>query len=552
MSSILRRASVVIAIFAGLATTAIAQQTQTRKEPTGSISGRVTIGDKPAVGVTVLLIPSQGPFDRPLVKSTTDEDGRYQLNHVPSGQYQLQSFAPAFVTGDDLRFRPGKTITLNEGETVDQFDMTLTRGGVITGRVIDANGQPLVQESIRLFFLDDRGEKLPAYLPYGPLYATDDRGIYRIFGIPAGRYILSVGVDTKNGGARMGATTYYPLTYHPDVTEQSKATIVEVTAGAETTGIDITVGNTAKSYQVSGRIIDAETGKPVPGMNYGYGTLQAERNSFQTAATTGSVSSSRGEFRMDGVLPGRYSAFATSSGESEFYSDTVPFQVTDVDVTGIEIKVHRGSTAAGVVIIEGDAEGAPRLSDLYLGANIVAQSPTAPRNSPLKLGADGSFLATGLKPGKLGFFIGTYPAPKGAVVLRVERDGIEQPGGVDIREGEHVTGLRVVIGYGTGIIRGQISIEGGVLPQNARLGVSCRRLTGDAAVRDYKQVFPDARGHFVLENLVPGDYELTAMLGFTSNAPPPFRTKPVTQTVSVTNGAELQVNMVLEITKKNQ
>ncbi|HSB11859.1 MAG TPA: hypothetical protein VLM38_20395 [Blastocatellia bacterium] len=549
MRTLARIALFIAAVVVALATTATAQQAQPRKEPAGSISGRITIGDKPAVGVPVLLVPYQGPYDKPTAKSTTDEDGRYQLNHIPAGQYQLQSFTPAFVTGEDLRGRPGKTINLNEGESVDQIDITLTRGAVITGRVFDADGQPLIQESVRLFFLDDRGQRFPAYLPYASLYATDDRGIYRIFGIPAGRYILSVGVDTRNGGARLGASTYYPLTYHPDATDQSKATTVEVAAGGEATGIDITVGHSAKSYQVSGRVIDADTGKPVPGVNYGYGSLQADGSNFQSSVITGSVSNVRGEFRLEGVLPGHYSAFATSMAASEFYSDSVPFEVTDADVSGIEIKVHRGSSASGVVNIEGDAEGAPRLADLRLGANIDARSPTAPRNAPINLGADGSFRVSGLKPGKLGFFIGTYPAPKGAVVLRVERDGIEQPGGVEIREGEHVTGLRVVIGYGTGVIRGQVSVEGGVLPEYARLIVSYSRIGSNDGGR---AIQPDARGRFVLEGLVPGDYELIANIGYMSRGQPPVRISPVRQTVSVANGAEVQVNLVIEVNKKNQ
>src|SRR6266705_4730775 len=51
-------------------------QTSQTKESTGSISGRVTIGDLPARGVTVLLVSAENaPIERPVAKSTSDQDG---------------------------------------------------------------------------------------------------------------------------------------------------------------------------------------------------------------------------------------------------------------------------------------------------------------------------------------------------------------------------------------------------------------------------------------------------------------------------------------------
>ena len=100
-------------------------------EPSGSISGRVTLADKPAPGVTVLLASAENaPIEKPAAKATTDEDGRFRLTNLPAGPYLVQTFAPAFVGSTDLgSSRPAKAINLEEGESVEGVDIALTRGG---------------------------------------------------------------------------------------------------------------------------------------------------------------------------------------------------------------------------------------------------------------------------------------------------------------------------------------------------------------------------------------------------------------------------------------
>src|SRR5437667_6971640 len=154
---------------------------------------------------------------------------------VPAGSYLLQAFAPALVAASDNAYgRQGKAINLIEGEAAEGADIALRTGGVITGRVTDAEGQPLIQENVRLLLNPEQGRKFPIYLPYGFMFSTDDRGVYRLFGVPPGRYIVCVGVDTSAPNARINAgNTYYPLTYHPDVTEEGKATVIEVASATE-------------------------------------------------------------------------------------------------------------------------------------------------------------------------------------------------------------------------------------------------------------------------------------------------------------------------------
>jgi hypothetical protein len=491
------------------------------------------------------------PVLKPVAKTTTDEQGSFQLTRVPAGSYLLQTFTPAFVGPSSRDWqRPGKAINVNDGETVEGIDIALTRGGVITGRITNADGQPLIQENIDLLALDERGQKIPVYLPYGYFLSTDDRGIYRLFGVPPGRYILSAGTDTNPDYARMDVgNTYYALTYHPDVTDQAKAAIIEVTSGSEVTGIDITLGRTEKSYTASGRIINGDTGKPVAGISYGYGSLQVDGKTFGSTSTTSATSNSRGEFRIEGIVPGRYAAFATSFAAStqynDFYSDPMLFQITDADVE-LEIKVYRGSSLSGVVTVysESDQNAVPKSSDLSIGVSVLAQSLTTPRSNQINIAPDGSFRATGLRPGIAHFFIATYPPPKGLSLVRVERDGVEQQGGVEIRAGEQVSGVKVILGYGTGIIRGQVNVEGGVLPEGSRLGVSIYR---DGKPPPIMYVEADVRGRFTFEGLLPGDYEVSLFAIMGPSPGPQPRPKIVKQQVSLANGTETQVTLVIDL-----
>lgn len=532
-------------------------QSTSAKTAAGSISGRVLIGDKPAPSITVLLMPADYiSNERPIAKATTDQDGRFHLTGVPEGQHLLQAFAPALIAAarDNMRGNSGTLVSLTAGESAENIDIVLIRGGVITGKVSDTDGQPLVQEAIRLIVLEEQGAKHPLYLPNSSyMSTTDDRGVYRLFGVPAGRYIVSVGVDTKAPNTRMGVgDTYYPLTYHPDAADETKATVVEITAGGEADDVDIRVGKISRGYSVSGRIIDGATGKPVVGMIYGYGALSPDGNRIMSTSSASSTSNSRGEFRIDGITPGGYAAFAYPLLDSEMYSDTARFTITDSDVAGIEVKVHRGSSVMGAVVIEGaeGQQGLPRLSDLRI--NVMAGTTLgAPRSSVANVAADGSFRATGLQPGKAQFYFGMYPPPKGLSLLRVERDGVEQKGGLEISAGEQISGVTLVLSYGTAIIRGQTKVEGGELSESSRIVISWRR-TGTDERQVARPVAADSRGRFVIEGLLPGEYELSLVFRDASGGGRQAPSKLVKQTVSVANGTEIQVTMVVDLSGKNQ
>lgn len=539
---------------------ALAQSAQ--KTGTGVITGRIMVADKPAPGVVVVAAPGeQGANRRETARATTDYEGNYRLMGLPAGRYNIMPLAPTLVSlSEGMYGGVGRFVLLGEGETVEKIDFALMRAGVITGRITDADGKPVIEERVQLNAVDNTSGN-----PYGRysnpfMYQTDDRGVYRLYGIPPGRYTLSVGISQDEGMVRVGAVRrgYYQRTFYPGETDVKKAAVIEVTEGSEVKDIDIKLGRPAQSFTVAGRVVDAESGQPVPNQIVGYGTYDAQARQMNGFGYGDLRTNARGEFRIEGVVPGRFAAFVWSEAGNS-YSDPVIFEVTDADVAGLEIKLKRGASVSGIAQLEGttDKNVLARLSKLSIVALVRGKSLGPPGNQQATINPDGSFRLTGLPPGRLSFFISGGQTVKDIKIVRVERDGAPQPGGIEITPGAEITGVRLVFEYGGGTIRGQVRFENGTLPEGSRIFVSAERpgTGGDGAQPVVVQAQPlayslaDARGRFILEGLATGDYQVVVRAQL-----PPFqgRGRLVTgrQSVTVSNGTETEVTVILDLTDK--
>jgi len=534
----------------------VSAQTPARddKEP-ATIAGTVTNGGRPASDATMALMPvERSERPKPIAKATTDEQGRYQLTKVPPGRYRLRPLAPGFVVAElsNDPWAPGQTLNVAAGDDIQNLNFTLTRGGVIAGRVTDADGKPVVEEHVHLLSADAEEHQRSFFNPFS--YTTDDRGVYRIYGLPPGRYLVFVG-EAKDSGVTRGGDIggFYAQTFHPGVEEKTQAKVVEVTTGAEVSGTDIPLGKLKKTYEVAGRVVD-EAGRPVVGAYYAHGAVSAEGRFNGGFASNSGQTNERGEFRATGFTPGRWAMWASSSQifndeQSTTYSDAVPLEVVDRNISGIELKLHRGASVSGVVQIQGASDPAilTKLPELKLAMDwSSADTLTPPRWSQTPVKPDGSFQITGLRPGKTKLYLG-WGIPKGFTLLSVRRDGIEQSQGIELRAGEQVSNVRVVVAYGTNVLRGQVQFQNAARPASARLGVLLTR-AGSGTRIGYAEI--DALGRFTFEHLSTGEYEIelydySRSKGYDDH-PPPLLKKAFTISG---DGGETQLTIAYDFSK---
>lgn len=541
---------------------ALAQVAAQSKTP-GTIAGRITIGDQPAQGVEIILKPGGNNFvnemtaSAPAMTATTDANGWYRLTSVAPGSYRVSAYAPAFVIeGERNPFAPGKTVNLSEGETVDNVNFSMTRGGVVTGQVTDPDGRPVIAETVRAYKLDENGKRQTSGFPDFSQWQTDDRGVYRIYGLESGRYIVAAGPSAEEVSLRMGGNggATYKLTYHPDAAEESQAKIIEVSAGNEAENVDIRLARASKSkgYVATGRVIEAENGKPVAGVMIGYGVVKGGGGSFGFG---NSATNSQGEFRLEGLTPNSYQAYVIGLDQSENYAEPLAFEVGESDVIGLEIRMNRGASISGTAVIEGSND--PKLREKLSKVQVMALPAESGGQRMIsnvfggtgQIGANGSFKLGGIAPGKVRLMANLFMAEKGFTLLRIEQNGNEVKE-IQLNAGDRITGVRMVFTYGSASIAGRVEVRGGNLSPNTRLGV--RAVREGAAANDFggSMAEVDSRGQFLIEGLSQGAYKLIlSEMRFTPDSP---RLPRVEQIVSVAGSGRQETVLVLDLSKKEE
>lgn len=520
----------------------------------GSISGRVTVDGKPKAGLAVELLTTDTNGQRQVIaKVTTNKTGKYLLTGVASGTYDVSPSAPTLVVPNQGRSgQSGKSVTIETGERVKGIDFDLVSKGSISGRIRNTLGEPIKGQTVELLIQGEENYSRSFHSSVPGDHITKDEGVYHISGVPPGRYLVKVGVayGLTDHGRRQKDQVDYAETFHPDAKEASEASIVEVATGRETTDVDITVGSPLKIYEIVGQLIVVETGAPVP--NVGLEVTTTSENGKASIQSSGAYSSdANGEFRIQGALPGHYVVAPENDRVSNTYGDPISFDVRDADITGLKIPMHSAATLTGIVTIEGNVDplDVDAQSQLMISAdNLFPGLMSSNTSSPV--GADGAFHIAGVRPGKISlhFFMRRGPL-EGFRLLGIERNGVQLRDAIEVREGENITGLRLALGSGSSILRGDVKIDGEPL-EGVNLYVLYRPTNGNP--NSFSHADLDARGHFVIKGLIPGEYELMIgpmsvyvsgdRGGRTMNRMPTVR-----QTVAVGAGADAEVTLVMRL-----
>jgi len=546
LMSCLTRNTIVLVILsccAGLPSLSYSQTKTAKKTATATVSGRVTVGGKGRGGILVgLRTNSFSSASTPVHKAMTDSDGNYRIVDLQPGTYYVAPMSSLFVLTDSNPVsQMGTPLLLSEGESVDDINFAMARGCVITGKVTEADGRAVTEQRVSVIAVDQPNQR--SFYPARTSFQTDDRGVYRLFGLRAGRYKVAVGqTDEGMGGFTAGRAGYQPV-FYPNVTNADRAKIVELAEGDQATNIDIVMSRALPGFTVTGIIVSGEMNQPVNNVRVALQKMNDDRNSF--LPITG-ISNQKGEFRIENIPPGRYSIYLTTQGDSELRSDLLEFQLVDQDVTGLVVRTRRGATVSGTVAVEGTNDPAvmAKLRQLRIYAWVQGVG-NGGGGRPSLVSADGSFRLTGLPAGIANFEFSAldYSQQTGLIMSRIERDGVVVPlGGFDIKAGEQISGVRIVLIYGSGSVRGTVNFENGPPAPGTRFVVRLNKPEDKEVRLPQREV--DARGRFMIEGVPPGTYDLSVNA---FNPGSRERTPSATQSITVADGAVTEVVISIDL-----
>jgi Carboxypeptidase regulatory-like domain len=342
-----RRLAFLITILCA-ATTASGQQPAPEATPAESraITGRVVSeSGQPLAGASVSAFRSNGSSGP---RTATNSEGYFNLQGLDPGFYRLSANLPGYVvqipqldpTSAPL-YRPG-----------DSASLTLIKGGVITGVVTDIAGEPLVNVSVRALRIRDAEGNRIRLAAFAQPRLTDDRGSYRIYGLPPGTYIVAAGGPGQYFGFIDPYTKDAP-TYAPASTRDTAAEFV-VRSDQEVTS-DIRYRG-EPGHAISGKVTGALP-QAAGGLDTGAGVRLSDIESH-TIIITAPVTGDDRAFQLNGISDGEYeiTALGGGGGPNPDLNVSAPRRVIvrGADVTGLTLVLAPLGSITGRIIFETD------------------------------------------------------------------------------------------------------------------------------------------------------------------------------------------------------
>jgi len=289
-------------------------------------------------------------------------------------------------------------------------------------------------------------------------------------------------------------------------------------------------------------VINSDNGQPVPNVRFGLQRSLAER--FEYVSTVVAVDA-RGNFVAEGLIPGKYSLMQVSNlMMNDLRLENTTFDVIDQDVTDITVRLAKGASVSGFVVLETDDKTVrSKLSEMVLQAYVQTGTNSGYSGGSSPVAADGSFRLAGLEGGAVNFALraANMPMPlKGVSISRIERDGMTLPR-IEIKDGETVTGVKIFVSYGNASLRGVVMVENGSLPAGGRILVRVTKPGERGSMIPSPQV--DARGHFLIEGIAPGVYDVQASIV----GPNVGLLRPTRRTVTLVDGVVTDVAITIDL-----
>jgi hypothetical protein len=447
--------------------------------------------------------------------ASTSNDGRYEIRDIPPGRYTLRVQRSGYIALNYGQRRPGeqaRPLEIAANEVLEKVDFALSRMGIVSGRVLDELGEPIVGVTVWAMqprYFDGRRKLVPT----GGNARTDVTGHYRLLSLPPGDYVVMgttretwpLDTDPKQVFA-------YAPTYFPGTPASAVARRVKVGVGQETPGIDFSLvpGRTSKvsgnATSVSGRSLAGET------------VTMSQDIAGPTTSMGPSVASAKvagdGTWTLSNVPPGEYrlSIRTPARGGEPAQEGHLTINVAAADLEGLPLVAGAGGTVRGHVVTD---DGSPlpagfdrmQVRPPFDPSSRVITTMPSPDNGRVR--SDGSFEVQGVFSDAV-LSIGPLTGDWTLKAIEVEgRDIADYP--LPIEHGRTLSGVRIVLTSRPTTLRGVLRDEQ-QKPAEGTVIVfaedSAKWRDGSRAVRATR---PDERGLFTFKGLPAGDYLLIAL-----------------------------------------
>jgi hypothetical protein len=520
-----------LAIALGCATRVCAQTApndqSSDKTDKGAITGRVVNenGEPIAnVQVSVSGYSGQGRV------ATTDAEGRFQVTELTAVAYLVNVYAPGYVE----KPRDPDIDPVGYYHIGDSVRLEMIKGGVITGTVARADGEPLVRIRVNAYLIRDSKGQMRRSSYATRSEQTDDRGVYRIYGLSPGTYVVST-----DGGS---ASSYEVNPFATDVptfapsSRRDTATEVSVSSGEEVSGIDIRYNNDA-GRTVSGSVTsanpaDVERGFGISLVSVVNGSEQGRPDTYQPP---------NGHFMFSGVADGDYKITANSylPGAGWSMSEAQQIKVKGADVAGIQLTVKPLASISGSVSLEdskvSECQGKrrPALGEIVIGAyhnekNAAAQPEFVwGMGGPTTPDARGAFTLQNLVAGQYRFitrslakywYLKSVAWPSSTKAAQVNQPLDAARNWTTVKTSDKLSGLTITFASGAASLQGRIeSAEGKMLPR-AFVYLAPAESANREDVLRYFAALVAGDGSFDIGNVPPGRYWVVAKAAAASDA----------------------------------
>ena len=410
-------------------------------------------------------------------------------------------------------------IELNDGQTAEKVNFVLSRGAVITGRIVDDAGEPVSGTQVmamRFQFMAGTRRMVPAGTD-GNNDRTDDQGVYRLYGLPPGESFVSANNRNMNfSGPELNNTEQdgFAPTYYPGTPNLAEATRVTLKSGQEMSGAHFALVVT-KMAKVRGRVLTS-SGEPAGRSMLMLTPADPLMSSMSFTTANNAMIGANGEFQFTNVAPGRYNLNVrpmNMPGQTSEFA-TVPITVGGDDLENLIITTSVGATARGVVMTDDGTPPPFRFDQVQIFPASATPDNMMFGSGPPRINEDYSFEMTGLFDRRM-FRANIGMGQTGGWSLKaVMWDGEDVTDtGIDFAPGRTYDGVQVIFTQKVTDLSGLLTDDRNKPVIDATVIVfPANRERWTFQSRYLRSVRPDTNGRYTVRNLPPGqDYLVIAV-----------------------------------------